>query len=105
MGVWDTIGIALIVIFRSMPHQTVHASELAISNISEPNKPEAELHVCSSCSYTTIQEAVDAASQGDLIKVAEGSYTDIHQRSGITQVVYILITKKQISHNSKYKHR
>jgi parallel beta-helix repeat protein len=51
--------------------------------------------------HTTIQEAVDAASPGDVIKVATGVYSDVHGRpaplgypsppaSGIiTQVVYI----------------
>lgn len=39
--------------------------------------------------YATIQAAVDAASDGDEIKVAQGTYTDIHARAGITQVVYI----------------
>ncbi len=37
----------------------------------------------------TVQYAVDAASDGDVIKVAQGTYTDIHARAGITQVVYI----------------
>lgn len=49
-----------------------------------------ELHVCpSGCVYASIQAAVDAAEPGDTIKVAEGTYTDIHAREGITQVVYI----------------
>ena len=52
--------------------------------------PLAELHVCSSgCAYSSVQAAVDAANHGDIIKVAQGNYTDIHARAGITQVVYI----------------
>jgi len=39
--------------------------------------------------YATVQAAVDAASEGDVIKVAQGTYTDIHVRQGITQVVYV----------------
>ncbi len=53
------------------------------------------------CDYTNVQDAVDAASEGDVIKVAEGVYTGVQSRpappdyahppaSGlITQVVYI----------------
>ncbi|MBN1318164.1 MAG: hypothetical protein JXA42_21965 [Anaerolineales bacterium] len=52
-----------------------------------------ELHVCPSCAYTTIQEAVDAANPGATIKVAGGTYTDVHNLiiSGYphTQVVNI----------------
>ena len=39
--------------------------------------------------YATIQAAVDVAAEGDLIKIAQGTYTDIHARNGLTQVVYI----------------
>lgn len=43
--------------------------------------------------YATVQAAVDAVDDpGDVIKVAAGSYTDIHFRNGITQVVYITKT-------------
>ena len=50
--------------------------------------------------YATIQSAVDAASDLDVIKVAAGAYTDVHVRSRndvtttgvVTQVVYISIT-------------
>ncbi len=49
-----------------------------------------ELLVCpSGCAYTSIQTAVDAATEGNIIKVVQGTYTGIHQRSGVTQVVYI----------------
>lgn len=39
--------------------------------------------------YSSIQEAVDAASEGEEIRVAAGIYNDIQARQGITQVVYI----------------
>ncbi|MBC8447131.1 MAG: hypothetical protein H8D78_05225, partial [Chloroflexi bacterium] len=55
--------------------------------------PAAELRVCPAgppaCDYTSLQEAVDAAHDGDVIKVATGTYTDVHQRGGLTQVVYV----------------
>jgi len=55
-----------------------------------PHAPTAKLYVCpSGCAYSSIQTAVDAADPGDVIKVAQGDYTDVHQRSGITQVVYL----------------
>jgi hypothetical protein len=38
--------------------------------------PQAELHVClSGCLYDNVQEAVDAASEGSIIKVAGGAPT------------------------------
>ncbi len=37
----------------------------------------------------TIQHAVDQANPGDEIRVAAGIYSDLHVRSGITQVVFI----------------
>jgi parallel beta-helix repeat protein len=50
-----------------------------------------------SCDYTSIQAAVDAAVEGDLIKVGQGLYTDLSIRPRkdisttgvVTQVVYI----------------
>ncbi|RLC61197.1 MAG: hypothetical protein DRI48_11030, partial [Chloroflexi bacterium] len=66
------------------------------------NAPAGEIHVCASgpptCTYTTIQEAVDAATPGDVIKVAAGVYTGVQTcpappgysgPSVITQVVYV----------------
>jgi hypothetical protein len=52
--------------------------------------PVAELHVCpSGCPYATVQSAVDAANDGDVIKIAAGTYTGVSARVGVTQVVYI----------------
>lgn len=51
-----------------------------------PNAPSSELHVCVTCTYTTIQAAVDAASDGDTVKVAAGTYTS-------TAAQVVMITK------------
>ena len=66
--------------------------------IESPNTLAAELHVCpSGCTYSSVQAAVDAASDGDVIKVAAGTYSSVEMRPRnditttglVTQVVYI----------------
>jgi parallel beta-helix repeat protein len=58
-----------------------------------PNAPAAELLVClagpPTCDYASVQEAVDAASWRDVIKVAAGAYTGVSTRNGVTQTVYV----------------
>lgn len=50
----------------------------------------AEHRVCpGGCAFSSVQAAVDAAAEGDVIKVAAGTYTDVHARANVTQVVYI----------------
>ena len=39
--------------------------------------------------FAQVQDAVDAASGGEEIRVVAGTYTDVHVRAGSTQVVYI----------------
>ncbi len=59
-------------------------------HVEASNAPTAELHVCpSGCGYSSVQAAVDAAGNGDVIKVATGVYTGVQARGGMTQVVYI----------------
>ncbi|MEM7351546.1 MAG: hypothetical protein AAF657_12110 [Acidobacteriota bacterium] len=47
---------------------------LTASIALSPNARAATLQVCGSCSYTTIQAAVDAAASGDMIEIAPGTY-------------------------------
>ncbi len=42
--------------------------------------PTAERHVCpSGCAYSSVQAAINAAAPNDVIKVASGVYTDVHE--------------------------
>lgn len=48
---------------------------------TEPAAPADEWHVCASgCAFTSVQEAVDAAQAGDVIKIAGGYYTGTQPR-------------------------
>jgi len=57
-----------------------------LSALAAPVKaPASELKVCpSGCAYSSIQEAVDAADHGDVIKVAQGEYTDVHHIASLS---------------------
>ncbi|MGD2146185.1 MAG: right-handed parallel beta-helix repeat-containing protein, partial [Anaerolineae bacterium] len=82
-------------------------SRAAREPVGAPSAQVTELHVCpSGCAYASIQEAVDDATGGDVIKVASGLYSGVSSRpippgyalgeswepsdmNAITQVVYI----------------
>ena len=51
--------------------------------------PMAELQVCpSGCLYSSVQAAVDAANPGDVIKVAQGTYTDVHNVASLNTATF-----------------
>jgi fibronectin-binding autotransporter adhesin len=81
IGMVISLGFGFVMSLLGLLRVTAEAAQAA---------PSGELRVCTNgCMYTSLQAAVDAANPGDMIKVAEGTYTDIHLRQGITQVVYI----------------
>jgi hypothetical protein len=80
---WTLLGIALALLWlvagpANGPATPVYAADLTVCPAGQPT-----------CDYATVQDAVDAAGDGDVIKVATGVYTDVHQRAGITQTVYV----------------
>lgn len=55
---------------------------LASSHTVCPSGPPA-------CAFSSVQSAVDAAADGDVIKVAQGTYTGVSNRNGNNQLVYL----------------
>jgi hypothetical protein len=83
------LGLALIWVLGGRGGTTV-AMPRAGEQIEAPSAPDTELHIClSGCAYSSIQDAVDAAADGDIIKVATDTYTGVNNRGGMAQVVYI----------------
>ena len=61
-------------------------------NVVVKAAPADQLDVCATCTYTTIQTAVNAASPGDTIRVAQGTYQDIVTSPGLLTST-VIITK------------
>lgn len=70
---------------------------LLVVSASQANSPdiycvvESVSRSCPDCDrvFTDIQSAIYAVLEGEEIRIAGGIYTNVHQRAGITQVIYI----------------
>ncbi|MBN1484349.1 MAG: hypothetical protein JXA37_06465 [Chloroflexia bacterium] len=75
------------------PPDPAQLAALLQADTVPPRSPRAEYTVCPAgpptCDYRLIQQAVNAAAPGDIIKVAGGVYSDVHSYAGHSQVVYI----------------
>jgi len=83
-----TIRIITVVVFGA----AFFIALLAQLNRPVQAAPIAEIDVCATCTYTTIQTAVSAANPGDTIRVAQGTYQDTITATGLLTTT-VLITK------------
>jgi uncharacterized repeat protein (TIGR01451 family) len=72
------VGAAAWLVLLLQTPRTVRATDLTVCPAGLPD-----------CQYSSIQAAVDAASAGDVIKVAAGDYADVNNHGGLAQVVYV----------------
>jgi parallel beta-helix repeat protein len=80
VGLATAIGMALLLTLMGGMWLTQHAQA-------------ANLDVCSTCTYTTIQAAINAATNNDVIRVAQGSYTGAMTDTGTPFTATVIITK------------
>ena len=86
--------IAALLWLRASPVGTIRATDLTVC--------------LAGCSYDNIQAAVDAAQDGDVIKVATGVYTGVHSRpapsgyTGASTLAQVLCISKTITVRGGY---
>ncbi len=79
LGVFAALGVTtVLLLLASSPVPVARANDLTVCPSGPPD-----------CGYTVIQDAVDDASNGDVIKVATGIYADMNDYEGLAQIVYI----------------
>ncbi|RLC74482.1 MAG: hypothetical protein DRJ03_31885 [Chloroflexi bacterium] len=84
------LGFSLVAALLWLMGGSIASVTAAPAPLAAPNASATELHVCpSGCAYSSVQAAVDAANESDVIKVAAGTYTGVSARNGVTQAVYI----------------
>jgi parallel beta-helix repeat protein len=85
---WDMPGTQTVTVaVTNFAGRVTNTHTISIS----PPPPGTVFTVCheSSCDYDNIQDAVDAAADGVVIKVATGTYTGVNDYGGLSQVVYV----------------
>jgi len=85
---WGTVLLALVLFCVFLLAVTVKADSGEVFCVTSAGGVYA---ACDQV-FTTIQAAVDAAIDGEQIKIAAGVYNDLHLQHGITQVVYLTKT-------------
>jgi hypothetical protein len=75
----------------ALPSQAVQAIPPDPASVSAPVRYVAPGGACGGATpcHATVQAAVDAAAAGQVIKIAQGTYSQLNNRAGTTQVVHI----------------